>query len=501
MNRHAISTTAAALLAAFLAVPAAAAPPEPASSGPVSRCDRPMADAETMGANVAACFDVVAASRAAISLYAGQREALAKILASSKPEPLKPGVSLSTGGPLGAAERALGLEVKTETAPAAWPEDPAFRGLARLPVLEQLRNYHLYTAFATNDPSFCDRLKYVKKDRVCRQDLADLQFWRDRLGSDQAFEKACRQTEYTETRLQDKAAQAKTNACCAQVAAARASASPDCSSMVPNCFPDQGTCRAFFGSLRGDAASCDAIKLAPGQGCESQAACKAMGTGTPCDGSPETFAARCAQLLEDDRENCRATARFAGAWRAKDASQCKGDERCRVLMGEGKKVAAEIAAEHLQTPGTQWFLNEGWKKPVVTSTKLARDPKKQVVPQAPPAKTPPTQPAQPTVQGLPSEAQRKALDFKGFVCQEPIGSVENRKAIAATMNAAHVCLADIDSALATPSTETSEAIDAREERLARLNYKMAGLFGDVKAAAPATKAPARRPAPAKPAQP
>jgi hypothetical protein len=66
--------------------------------------------------------------------------------------------------------------------------------------------------------------------------------------------------------------------------------------------------------------------------------------------------------------------------------------------------------------------------------------------------------------------------FKGFVCGEPLSSLENRKAATSAINAVHACLVSLELTLPRVSPATAADIDSREEKLARLKLRMNALF-------------------------
>ena len=174
----------------------------------------------------------------------------------------------------------------------------------------------------------------------------------------------------------------------------------------------------------------------------------------------------CLQRHKQSIAQCEGEASFGTAFKAKDLALCRGSERCRVLMGAGKEVAAEIAARDLTNPGGAWFLKSGWKAPV------SRAIEPSAAPLAPPRKL--------------------NLDFKGFSCMQPLASADNRKVAANMLFVAHSCLSDIEQALVIPSRLVADGLEEREEKLARMTVQIDISFAGATAAKP-KKAPARAP--------
>lgn len=400
MNRHLSSTLALAVLAASVFL----APSAAAQTAIIQRCDKAISDAEQLERNVKDCLEVLATSRAALVSAASATSGPAeKVVMSSTP--ITPDVAL-----------------------AAMAE----------PLHQRLLSYYTYLAYAAGDPSQCSILSRLGavQETLCRRAVADLDMARGWHGEDADLIKSCRQT--------DEDGQKGGGApCCVMLAEGRKR--PDlCAKMVPKCFDDAASCRAFAGTFSGDERAC----LAGGIKAQD------------CKGD------ECRQQKANLAEVCAGNAAFARAAKAKSLDQCGGVERCRVLMGEGKAVAAEIAAKDLKNPVGNWFLKSGWKTPTVVARSRA------------PMKAAPA-----------AEAAMKKLDFRGFVCAEPMTSKENRAALAAVLGAAHACLVDVETALAKPSREIAAGIDEREEKIARHSDRLNKFFESGKTAKTPAPAP------------
>lgn len=303
------------------------------------------------------------------------------------------------------------------------------------PLHGRLIAHYAYAAFASGDLSQCAPLVHLSdtQELECRRLVADLAFVKARYASGPELVAACRRTDAD-------SAGASASPCCDSLAAVRGSADP-CSKLTPKCF-DAATCKAYFASTAGDARACRALP-APQAG--------------DCKGD------ECVRMRAESVANCEADALYAAAFKAKSAAACGASQRCRALMGQGKAVAQEIAAKDLKNPVGAWFLKSGWKTPSVVSR--TRAPMKAATPA--------------------DQAAMKKLEFKGFVCAEPMTSKENRAAMAAVLGVAHSCLADLETALAKPSREITAGIDEREEKVARLSLRLNKYFEGKPAKAPA----------------
>lgn len=322
---------------------------------------------------------------------------------------------------------------KVVTTTSSLPVDLTRAAMAE-PLHGRLVAYYAYSAFAAGDPAQCAVLSHVGgAEALCRGLVADLFLVRARYGSDAEFVKACRWT--------DGGTDEKGNApwCCSQLAQNRAR--PDaCAGLVPKCMTDAATCRAFFASMAGDARACRSLPMPPPEDCVVD---------------------DCRKVHAESVANCEGDALFAKAFKAGSAASCGGSQRCRALMGEGKAVAQEIAARDLKNPVGAWFLRNGWKTPSVVAR--TREPAK----------------------AAPAAAAMKKIEFRGFVCAEPMTSKENRAALGAVLAAAHACLADVETALSRPSREISDGLDQREETIARYSLRLNKYFEGKPAKAPA----------------
>ncbi len=73
-------------------------------------------------------------------------------------------------------------------------------------------------------------------------------------------------------------------------------------------------------------------------------------------------------------------------------------------------------------------------------------------------------------------APKTAANFPGFVCQQPLQSVENRKVVTATFNRVQFCLTDIEVVMPLAEPSVVHALDARAEKLARLRLSLNAYF-------------------------
>lgn len=306
------------------------------------------------------------------------------------------------------------------------------------PLHGRLLSYYAYDAFAAGDPSRCSALAPIgaAQENLCRRAVADLGFVRARYAPAPELVKACRRTDSPDGR------EGPASPCCSLLGESIKSASP-CARLSPRCF-DAPACAAFFSSAAGSAADCRRLPPPPPEDCKG---------------------AECARLQAERVASCEADAAFARANKSGKLEDCAGSERCRALMGAGKAVAQEIAAKDLKNPAGAWFVKSGWKIPSVVAR--SRGPVKPQ-PAAPPTAVP-------------------RLDFKGFVCAEPMVSNDNRAAAAAAVNTARVCLKDAEAATTAPGKALAEEIDARQEKLIRLGMRLEKHFEGgkpAKAAAP-----------------
>lgn len=388
MNARVISTLAAACLAA-------GAFAAPASAQDVlQRCNGSMADVETMAKRVAECRDWSAGLHNAESALRAGTASLSKSTTVS-----------------------LDVVVSTVIIPA----DIAKAVLAEPKLTDKLSLYYAYDGFAAGDPSRCSPLsKVMASEMQCRETFDELSFVRGRLGPRADFVKGClRRRDMADRDI----SRAQLPAWCNMIADTADDPATLCAKLMPmfagksahETPPSVAECRATFSSLKGDDSSCGVFPA-------------------------------------ERRANCQADALFARAYKAKNASLCGPSQRCRVLMGEGKQVAKEIAAG-LTSPAAQWVLKSGW----VTTIKA----------------TSPGAPSKPAPPPSSAAAAGKAPEpFKGFVCADPFWSEANRKATQSTVKAAQVCLTDIDSVVA-PTVALAQGVDSRLEKLARLQLQIA----------------------------
>jgi len=397
MNRYSLPAFALAVLMTSLSVSASA------QTGVLSRCDKPLADADQLAKTIVECDAIIAAGRKSLAAVQG-----------------------STAGP---AETVVTTtsSLSVDLSRAAMTE----------PLLGRLVAYYAYTAFAARDASQCSTLAALGKPQegLCRQAFADLEFVAARYGAAAGLDAACRRT--------DSESGPGAAACCTLMAQSRNNPAP-CAAMSPKCL-DAGTCRAVFGSWAGDARSCASLPPLPASECKGE---------------------ECQRLHRAAVADCEGDAAYAKAFKAGSAASCGGSQRCRVLMGEGKAVAAEIAAKDLKNPVGSWFLKSGWKTPTVVARSRA------------PMKAAPA-----------TDAAMKKLEFRGFVCAEPMTSKENRAALASVLGAAHACLVDVETALAKPSREIAAGIDEREEKIARHSDRLNKFFESGKTAKTPAPAP------------
>jgi hypothetical protein len=104
--------------------------------------------------------------------------------------------------------------------------------------------------------------------------------------------------------------------------------------------------------------------------------------------------------------------------------------------------------------------------------------------------------AQPTPAPAPPDklvAPKFPTTIKGFTCEDPIGSGPNVRAIDAILDAAKTCLADAEDPSRVDPAE-AQAVDARAEKLARLNIRVhAYLMGTPPPRKAAPAGPAKKP--------
>lgn len=330
------------------------------------------------------------------------------------------------------------MKIEYSTTPI--PADVVRASMAE-PMITDLIEYHAYLAFGSAGAAGCAPLQPIGAEARCQALLGKLNFIRAQQGSAAELNKACMAAE---THPDPSSA-----ACCAMLPEARASANP-CGQMVPKCMPDLVTCRPVFAVMKGDPSLCRAIP-APreGDGCNGQ---------------------DCRRIQLKEIARCEGSAAYARAVKAKNIGECGLSDVCRTLMGAGKQVAKELADKNLKGPAGDWFVKRAWAKQIPAEVKWIA----------------------PAAAAAPAGSVKKVLEFKGFVCSDALASIENRRAAAAMISAAQVCLSDVEGALQNPTREVSDGIDARAEKLARLTLRLENYFGSGGTGAK----PAPKPAPA-----
>ena len=393
--------------------PAAAVSPYPSVTAALQRCDKSIGEATTMAVKIEECAKQLKAEHAALAS-----------VVNTKPS------SVSRGLP--------------DTRFLSIPEDvssPAAKDLllhaAPSAMRKVLAEYYSYLAFAAGDPAPCKRLAAIDCEDTCRENFASLNVMRAVMGEPWELVKSCRAAENKNT----------PTGCCAALAKLKDRSNP-CAQLAAVCFKEMASCKAFWGRAEGDSKACALLPVV------EDPSCKLNG---------------CKEERDHNVANCEGEAAYARAFKAKDVAACGGSQRCRVLMGQGKEVAAEIAAAKLQNPGGDWFLKGGWKTP-----------------------PPPAPPPAPESVPAPAAARKPHLDYLGFACVEPLQSADNRKVIGNIIAVAKTCLTDIETAVGSPSIALTEGLDERDEKLARLNVRMELALAD---AAPVKPQPAAARAP------
>jgi len=213
-------------------------------------------------------------------------------------------------------------------------------------LIDQLETYYAYEAFITGDPARCTPMALLRNSPDCPIILDELLFVSARRGQRAEFLEKCRRnpgggaTGFTKERMAGY---------CALIEKHWDDVAGLCASLVPS-YVHVGYCRPYFASIIGDAGVCDGWKGIEGE--------------TAAD-------------IEQTRLECRGNAAFVKAFKASNVSLCGESQRCRVLMGDGPKVLAEMAGG-LTSPTAQWFIKKHWNLKV----KAARPP---VAPKTPPS--------------------------------------------------------------------------------------------------------------------
>lgn len=292
------------------------------------------------------------------------------------------------------------------------------------PVALALIDYAAFSAYASGGADACAPQPYASWVDLCRSAVLDMVAARAAMGSSAEFVAACTGTDLPKNPAESK----KRSECCALSAENRGRPNP-CANLVPRCESDMGACQAYFSSLKGDAADCK--KIVPGNdaSCASAADC------------------------QKQQADCRGTALFVKAFKASNIELCGASDYCRVLMGAGKKVVQDRAAQLLKTPAGRWYVNREWK-PIIP-----RKAGGAVVP----------------------SSMGVAAAIRGFTCEEPVGSPENRNAVAPVLAAARSCLATIEMALPQVDLATGRKIDDLTEKLIRAGIRLDAYFSGVAA--------------------
>jgi hypothetical protein len=479
----------------FAAALSAAIAPRAAAQNVLDRCSAPIADAETMAARVAECRAWVEQARAAEKANLGPAgpKTPAPVIPKSVPKPA-PAPQASRAAPKAPTPAEIAAAAKARALPKlANPIPPippvVFISTVLIPMeivkslqaepatIDRLGLYFAYEAFAAGDAGRCDPMKFVASALPCRETVDELNFTRARVGPRAAFIETCvKSPGAAGARL--KPAQLPelcaliadygrdTAALCPKLAPLYASAG-----IAPGLTPTAAQCRSYYSALAGDAAGCAAV-------------------------------------AQEARADCKSDALFAKAFKAKDPALCAGSARCRVLMGEGRAVLKEMEPAFASASG-KWMIKRTWDVKLRVAPQVLRQQTKRiptpgdatvvapVTPVAPvptpgdaTVKAPSPEPVKPPEAGKGFSTPAPA-PFKGFVCADPVWSDPNRKAAAAAVKTANLCLNDVE-AIAKPSPELSKGMDERLEKLARLTLKMNTAFepgGPVKKA----KTPAKRP--------
>ncbi len=407
MTKRALSSFCAAVLIAAYVRPAAA-------QALLQRCEKPIADATAVVDQVVACIEGLAKEKSVLARTNQPTEGAERMIPKLTPMP---------------------ADVKSATAVE--------------PLRSRLLAYYTYTAAVAGDSSRCEPLSLLNLQESCIDNVRQLGFFPALMGTAEQFSAVCRGNapdaiaKSAEMRPEDvktaRQYEGTRRAQCCTLAWDTFKDPNACAKMVPNCIPSLSLCRAHYASFKGDPSLCASIQTDGKSGCRDAEDCRSK------------------------REQCQGQAAYSTAFKAKDISRCGTSNVCRVMMGEGKQVLAEMEPG-LKAPAAQWFLKGEWtaKKRVNTNT-------------------------------VPNTVQKIAVTIPGFTCEYPVGTEANRKVPAAAINSAHSCLADIELALSKIDIETAKGIDAREEKLARLNLRVGTAFDSAVVKAPVGAAPAKRP--------
>jgi len=373
----------------------------------LSKCDKAMADAEAMGQQVVLCASTLAQAKS---------DPAAKPIQPPKGRDAAPIAVVRTS-----------VTVWVEVSSGTIPEEIDSAARAE-PLASRLMAYYTWSAFTEKNPSLCSPLKYLAVEAECRREAEELELKRSWVASAPEFKAACGQIQP----LQGKKFSAE---CCALAGSNRGS--NPCAKLVPQCVPNSKACGAFFAGLSGDAGFCEQLQA---------------GMNTGCSGVDD---------CQRQREECRSDAAFAQALRAKSLASCGASDRCRVLMGDGRRVLQEQALALQKTPAGRWFMGREWQNPSRKAADVLR---------------PPVQTQRVPVPAAGALAAKGPLSLKGFICEEPLGSPANRKAANDAVGAARGCLAAAQLSLPRMDRATALDLDAREEKLARWTLRLNAIF-------------------------
>ncbi|MDE2489409.1 MAG: hypothetical protein KGM24_01085 [Elusimicrobia bacterium] len=180
-------------------------------------------------------------------------------------------------------------------------------------VSKDVTDYFKYRAFAERKPGLCDDLDYKVAPGTsysgryfCRSWFVTMSLFAGLLGPRDAFARTCR-----EAAASDAAARPKAGALCALIGAHFDDPPAMCAALVPRFLSEDwvAECRVYFEPLKGRPVDC-----------------------APFAGDREGFT------------RCETVNALARAHRAGDPALCGGSLGCRVAMGEGEAVAAELAS-------------------------------------------------------------------------------------------------------------------------------------------------------------
>lgn len=189
----------------------------------LQRCEKPMADAEAVVKQVAACSGSLAeASAAKAGPPAGRKEATKEIVDAATSE-------------------ALSLD---------------------------LLEYSAFRAYAAGDLNACVPQPFVTWDNICRNDVLDLRAARAAVGSPATFTKACAATDQPKN-----PAEAREWARCCGLIAGNIGRPESCAGALRQCASNQQDCRSFLSSLAGDAGNCRLLVPGEPDSCTSAADC------------------------------------------------------------------------------------------------------------------------------------------------------------------------------------------------------------------------------------